>query len=223
MATDRVIPIREDIAAQVITITASDASPDACTILGQGQRVRFENNSKSSINIKFETNLFTPAVFHDMLIRSTDSYTQEPEAANLTVNYWVYEDGSERRGPYAIQVGTGPLFVQIKYVPDDGADVGEAVVTPQKVKIPCHGWLELVSSDYNYNVAWDPFDPFEDAQNPAGLASVGAGLSKNAPHQERKGVTNKEYDFTVSESGPPPTKPHRGKIKGGGGTVKTGS
>jgi hypothetical protein len=39
----------------------------------------------------------------------------------------------------------------------------------------------------------------------------------------RKGVTNKEYYFTVSESAPPPTKPHRGKIKGGGGTVKTGS
>jgi hypothetical protein len=107
-------------------------------------------------------------------------------------------------------VGAGPLYIQVSYDPASG----KALVNPDPAMIPCKGTLEMVSTDYNYDVAWETSDPFTPA-----LTSV--GVSNNTPHQENKGVIGdhayKVTKYGMSQNIPGGVTPAGG---GGGGTVK---
>jgi len=213
MAKAHVIPIEADdvSAPRVIKITAGVASPAAC-IIRAGQSVTFINNYRSPVDIQFDPNPLAPTtVFNDIIgLSPANSNTQSPQVANGSVNYFVKAGSGPAHGPYAIQVGAGPLYIRVSYDPASG----KALVNPDPVMIPCKGTLEMVSTDYNYDVAWTASDPFTPA-----LTSV--GVSNNTPHEENKGVIG-DHVYTVTKYGmsqniPGGVTPAGG---GGGGTVK---
>jgi hypothetical protein len=214
MATQRVIPIEEDsYPAKVITIQLVNnkyvPTPQACKIYGsQQQSVTFTNNSGVPINITFEPNPITPTVFNDINnLGNGLSDTQLPQVANGTVNYFVNPVGGNSVDPYAIQVGIGPMKIQVVY---DSANA-VALCTPDPVAIPYAGTLEMDSGDGNsYSVTWknnvDPFAP----NNP--LTTV-----DNTPHTEDLSALV-GYTYTVQKT-PPPIK--QGTGRGGGKVIVT--
>ena len=212
MATQRVIPIEEDTyPAQEITIQLVNnnyvPTPQACKIYGsQQQSVTFINNSGATVNITFEPNPITPTVFNDILnlANNTSSGPWSPLVADGTVNYFVNPVGGNSVEPYAIQVGIGPMKVQVVY----NAALGLAKCTPDPVAIPYAGTLELDSGDGNsYSVAWknnlDPFAP----NNP--ITTV-----DNTPHTEDLSAVL-TYTYTVQQT-PPPPRIKQGTGNGGG-------
>lgn len=159
---------------------------------GSGQQsITFTNNSGSAVDIRFEPNpvYSNVIVFNDIVgLSSNHTNTQTPQVANGSVNYHVVV-GATRYGPYAIQVGSGPLYIQLSY---DSA-IGKIVSTPDSPAIPAGGTVEMVSADLTYNVSWSSGDPFTPA-----LTSVGVGVSNNAPHQENASQGDYTYQLTPS-------------------------
>ena len=206
MATARVIPFEDNVAAQNVNVTSTGALPEGC-FLQAGQAITFTNNSGASIDITFVPNPVLPnqVVFNDILGLSptapNNTNTQTPQVPNGSVNYNVNVGGTQY-GPYAIQVGNGPMYVQIT----------NSVCTPDPVAIPHNvtvggGTLELVSTDVNYAVG-----PATFSQRFAPtLTTVGVGLRNNTPHRDLSGAGN--YNYTVA-----PTAIAAGG--GGGGTVR---
>ncbi len=217
MAKAHVIPIEADdvSAPQVIKITGAGVASPAARIIGAGQSVTFINNYGSPVDIQFDPNSIAPTtVFNDIIgLSPANSNTQKPQVANGSVNYYVKVGSGPAQGPYAIQVGAGPLYIQVSYNPASG----KALVNPNPAMIPCKGTLEMVSTDYNYDVAWTTGDPFAPA-----LTSV--GVSNNTPHQESKGAIG-DHAYTVTKYGT--SQNTRGGVTaaggGGGGTVKVKS
>jgi|CZKY01.1.fsa_nt_gi hypothetical protein len=215
MATQRVIPIEEDTyPAQEITIQLVNnnyvPTPQACKIYGsQQQSVTFINNSGATVNITFEPNPITPTVFNDILnlANNTSSGPWSPLVADGTVNYFVNPAGGNSVQPYAIQVGIGPMKIQVVY---DSA-LGLAKCTPDPVAIPYAGTLEMDAGDSNsYSVTWknniDPFAP----TNP--LTTV-----DNTPHTEDVAALL-TYTFSVQKT---PPSPKEGTGRGGGKVIVT--
>jgi len=208
MATQRVIPIEEDTyPAKEITIQLVNnnyvPTPRACKIAGSEQQsVTFTNNSGAPVNITFEPNPITPTVFNDILnlANNSSSGPWPPQVADGTVNYFVNPVGGNSVEPYAIQVGIGPMKIQVVY----NSALGLAKCTPDPVAIPYAGTLEMDAGDSNsYSVTWknniDPFAP----TNP--LTTV-----DNTPHTEDVAALL-TYTYTVQK-----TSPQEGTGNGGG-------
>lgn len=210
MATQRVIPPEiEDVPAKTINITASGASPKACIILGsQQQAVTFTNNSGSPITITFEENPICEQIFTDVENLSptapNNSVTQTPLIPNGTVNYNVTIGGTTSE-LCAIQVGVGPMYVEV-------ASTNAGIITnPSPVVLPVGGYLEMISTDYEYTVKWTPLDPFSPA-----ITEVYVGAGNSTPSQENESNTVQDYTYTL-------TKAPIGTTGSGGGTVKVKS
>jgi len=203
MATARVIPFEDNPPVQLIAIDATYTPSSEGCFIQAGQSVTFTNNSGVTIDIKFTPNPITPTVFNDILglAKGNSSNPQTPLVAAGTANYGVYVGGVHRSGPYAIQVGAGPMKVQIQ---DSSSG---PVCTPNPVAIPHDasaggGTLEMVSADYVYAVGPAPFS---DMFNPP-LTSA-----DSKPHTNMSGAG--DFDYTVTQKSP--------KLGGGGGgTVK---
>lgn len=124
-----------------------------------------------------------------------------PSVSNGAVNYIVQVNGTQVGDIYAIQVGSGPLYVTVN---------GNAS-TPQTVVVPYQGFIEFYSTDgVNHNITWNV-----NAGNPfPGLTTVYPTLNNppTKPYQETLPVNNFPYTF-----GPSPT------LTGGSGTVKVKS
>jgi hypothetical protein len=207
MATQRVIPPEvENAPAQTINITASGASPKACIIQGsQQQAVTFTNNSGSSITITFEENPICEQIFTDVENLSptapNNSATQTPLIADGTVNYNVTIGGTTSE-LYAIQVGVGPMYIEI-------ATANAGIITnPSPVVVPVGGNLEMISTDFDYTVKWSPLDPFSPA-----IGEVYVGAGNNTPSQDNQSNIVQDYTYTL-------TKAPVGTTGSGGGTVK---
>jgi hypothetical protein len=167
----------------------------------------FTNNSGSAVDIRFDPNPVYPSVivFNDIVgLSSNHTNTQTPQVANGSVNYHVVV-GATRYGPYAIQVGSGPLYIQLSY---DSA-TGKILSTPDSPVIPAGGTVEMVSADFTYNVSWSNGDPFTPAPT-----SVGVGVSNNIPHQEN--ASQGDYTYQLTPSG-------NGTGSGGGKVIVKGS
>ncbi|MGA3089957.1 MAG: hypothetical protein ABSD75_15185 [Terriglobales bacterium] len=216
MATRRVIPIDEDsLPAQQININSNlIPSPGACIIAASGQQaVTFINGSGSAITITFDDNPISGTLFSSPINLTASgsgaSYTQIPTLPNnltgATTNYYI-SAGSVKNGPYAVQVGAGPMYIQFT---EDNQGV---LVNPTPVAIPFGGTLEPVAGDGNsYNITWpnstDPFNPL--------IQTVDAQV-----HTEWiTGIA--EYNFRVMKAGPI-RSPKLGTGHGGG-TVKVQS
>ena len=134
------------VSAQNITITSTSVptytvSPKALIIEGSGQQsITFTNNSAAAIGIQFVPNPVYPSlvVFNNIASLSPNgTNTQTPQVANGSVNYYVVA-GANRYGPYAIQVGSGPLYLSLSY----DAGTGEILASSDSVVIPVGGTLE---------------------------------------------------------------------------------
>jgi hypothetical protein len=196
--------------AQTITIDSTYvAHPQAVRIpAGQQQQVSFTNNSAGTISIQFELNPPGPTMFANiptLVNGATDTQTANVDTnGNGAVNYYVYDSNNTKHGPYAIEVGNGPLYVSVTY----SQSLNEGQCTPDPVVIPYQGHLEMYSTDYNYSVGWptsfgDPFQPQ--------LLSTVPGATNNSPVQEVANLA--EYKYTVTKTG------IQGVGGGGGGKV----
>ncbi len=191
MSAARVIPM-----GQSVSITIDDnfnATPQG-VIVQPGDQVNFQNNSDVCINIQFEPNPPGEAVYPNMNLavgaQSSNGFTAP--SYDASANYNIYVGTAEQPGgPYALQVGVGPLYIQVTYVN------GEGQCSPDPAVIPPGGKLRMVETDHHsYSVGWkggkNPFNP--------PLAAVGS----------HKAASAGEYEYTVSEG------PAEG---GGGGTI----
>jgi hypothetical protein len=121
--------------------------------------------------------------------------TQTPQVTDRTVNYNVVI-GANSYGPYAIQVGNGPICISVT----------ASNTSPDPVVIPTNGWVQFFSTDSNYTVSWqattgDPFYP--------PVTSIAVGVSNNTAHQAKLAPNSFPYTIRV------------GFADGnGGGTVK---
>jgi hypothetical protein len=142
MATARVIHHEEDLNPLQISIPAGGVISPTTYIIANQQQVTFNNNSGSPVNITFEADAFGVVVFNN-ISNLTTSTTQTPQVNNRTVNFNT--DGSTTY-PYAIQVGNGPMYVNV--------DAGEC--TPETVVIPLNGTIQMASSDgVTYSITWN--------------------------------------------------------------------
>jgi hypothetical protein len=200
MATARVID-HEAFTAQNITISGTGLATPGAVAVANGQQVTFTNNSGSQINIVFVPDPVHTgvSVFNNVNGLSPTSpnntNTQTPQVNDRTVNYNVVIGGNTY-GPYAIQVGSGPIYVSVT-----GSNT-----TPSLVVIPTNGWVEFVATDSNYTVSWqastgDPFYP--------PVTTIGVGLPNNVPHQVR--LANNSFPYTLGAGL---------AAAAGGGTVK---
>jgi len=202
----RVIPMTEVVHTINIDSTFK-ASPKAIKIpVGDG--VSFTNGSGASINIQFEPNPPGPQLcVNSGPIAPGSSYAQGPFNVDGSVNYYVYQGTTVKSGPYAIQVGSGPLYIQITY----SQALTNGQCTPDPVALPYGGTLQMISNDYTYNVSWPGGDPF----TPPGLTTVYLGAGNNSPHTEDLSAVL-DYSYRVQKTTPGITE----GTGNGGGTVK---
>jgi hypothetical protein len=200
MATARILD-QGAFTAQNITISGTGLATPQAVPIANGQQVTFTNSSGSPINIVFVAD---PAhtgvsVFNNVSGLSptapNNTNTQTPQVNDRTVNYNVVIGGNTY-GPYAIQVGSGPIYISVT-----GSNT-----TPDPVVIPTNGWVEFFATDTNYTVTWqastgDPFYP--------PITSIAVGVGNNSPHQAKLAPNSFPYTLRV------------GLADGnGGGTVK---
>ena len=189
MAAARHIP-RAQVTQNINIDSTFTPSPQAVKI-APGTEVNFNNNSGTTINITFAPNPPGPALFSNTPNLGPGTIDgQMPQAANGSVNYYVNVVGGASYGPFAIQVGNGPLYIQATYTNNAG------YCTPDPAVIPVAGALQMVNTDnHSYNVGWggvaNPFSP--------ALTTVG-GQSGNIVHQSIAPAGT--YTYSVTKVGP---------------------
>src|SRR6266404_3534550 len=188
---------------QQININSQGANPAGVQI-DNGQPVKFNNNSSSPISITFAPTAITgQQVFANISsIPAGQSSTGLPLMSGITVNYTV-TIGTSSTGPFAIEVGTGPLQISVT----------NEVPSPSFAVIPPNGQIIFAATDQNCPINWDQNnDPFTPALN-----EVYVGIANNQPGTEN-GSSAKNFPYTLGTSAPPPKSQRLGT--GGGGTIK---
>ncbi len=203
MAAARQIP-RPETAGLTVTFvwngsTLTNNTP--AKIVAVGSDVTFVNSSSSvaAITINFAPNppgvsnppgpvLFTPSSITIQPGNNSGALTL-PANTNGAVNYTVSVNGTQEGGPYAIQAGTGPLYVQItNFTPSPG----EAAV-PSTVSSSQQGMLEIYSTDQtSYTIKWPVTNPFP------GLTAAYKPLSSNSPYAQSGPATTYTYEIPSS-------------------------
>lgn len=165
MSAARNIPPMED-TVQIISITYANStltvSPQGI-IIAPGEQVSFANSgsSQAPIGVTFSANPPGPPAGSTLFTNITNLQpgSTQPQTApnsNGSVNYMVTA-GATSYGPFAIQVGNGPLYIQVT----------NSNCLPDPAVIPPRGKLAMFSADSgndSYNVNWtgtngDPFTP----------------------------------------------------------------
>ena len=204
MTAARHIPITDTV--YTIDIDSTFTASPKCLIVQQGDTVNFQNNSGSTVTIEFLPNPPGQSVSGNITIPNGSGAGFTAPNYNAAANYDIYVGTTKESGPYAIQVGTGPFYIQLY-------DTSAGIITnPSPIVIPVGGYLEMISSDLNYNVSnWTPADPFSPP-----LTSVQVGAPNNSPHQENTG-DGLDYTYKLTKATP------GGTTGNGGGTVKVKS
>jgi hypothetical protein len=212
MATQRVIYENVDLPKSISINSAFQASPAGC-IIQSTQTISFSNASGSTVAIRFVANPVNPnpPVFNDipnLPSNNLPSPAQSPNVSNGngSVNFNVVANGVPY-GPFAIQIGQGPLQVLISMGSGDKINV-----TPPTFAIPAYdstqqiaGTVEMIPDNAanDYSIGWLNGDPFQPPLT----------APDSAPHGDTNTTPVKDYGFTVSSPDP--------KEGGsGGGTVK---
>ncbi len=174
-------------------------------IIAAGEQVSFVNSagSQGAISITFNPNPpsppTSPTMFNNISnLQPGSSQTQTAPNTNGSVNYTVTAGGNSF-GPYAIQVGIGPLYIQIS---NNDCEPGIAAIPPR-------GMLLMYSTDSgskaSYNVLWPgsgagPFTP--------PIQTAAGGMQNNVA--SAGSATVGQYSYTVSK--PPLESPGGGKV-----------
>jgi plastocyanin len=211
MSAARHIPREQADVTQTITIgTNFTPTPQAVKVL-TGTDIEFVNNSGQTINITFNPNPpGSPPPNAQVLFTNTPNFGPggssilTPLLANGSTNYMVNVVGGASYGPFAIQVGNGPLYVQVTFDTTEN----EVMCNPGTVVIPVGGALQMVNTDSNsYSIGWgagitNPFNP--------PLIVVG-GFQGNAIHQGLGVAATYNYSASKLDAG--------GVPQAGGGKV----
>ena len=211
MAAARHIPITE--AVRTITINSSFIPSPQGLKVQQGDTVNFQNNSGVDISIQFAPNppglALSPTNPLPVPHGSSAGFTAPDYDA--AANYYIYVGTVNQNptDPYAIQVGNGPLYVQVTWSPSLGA----GQTNPDPVAIPAQGNLQMFSTDTtSYTATWpNTGDPFTLPQN---LTQVVPVVANNLNYTATSGVAT--YKFTLLKKSPSRTL----GSGNGGGTVK---
>jgi hypothetical protein len=199
------LPVPETI--QQITINSDYTVTPQGIVVSQGDQVNFTNNSSATITITWVTPVSGQSVYTNFNVAAGTTVYFTAPSYNVSGNYYVYVSGSPQTGPYGIQVGSGPMYVQVTTNAQ-----GVPVCTPGTVVIPWgnatvgRGKLAMIAGDSNtYSVTWTtpPGDPFTPQ-----LIAVPDGLV----HTDISVVGDYTYTLTVNT-------PTAGGGNGGG-TVK---
>src|SRR5205807_7247153 len=96
-----------------ITLQGAASQPDVP--IGNGDSIEFLNSARFPVKITFTTSSGT--VFNDIPSIPANGGRSTPQQAqqlNVTVNYTITDlNNGVPQGPYAIEVGTGPLRINI--------------------------------------------------------------------------------------------------------------
>jgi hypothetical protein len=116
-----------------------------------------------------------------------------------SVNYSLSVNGVQVGGPYAIQVGNGPLYVEITNSDSE----------PDPIMVPYQGTLTMFSNDptTTYSIHWPTTNPFP------GLTEALPGATNNNAYTQ-VGPKGQSYGYRIGikfQDGP------------GGGTIRIGS
>ena len=182
MATARVFTAAD----QPVNINPQGQANPAGCLIENGQNVTFTNNSGSTISILFaQTAISKQTVFNDINnLAPGSNYTEAPLVPKITVNYNVSMDGKPPYGPFAIEVGAGPLEISVT----------DTNPTPDIATIPRNGEIQFTTTDYKCNISWPDGDPF----NPH-LDHAFVDQSDNPVGHERGNVV-KDFHYKVTRS-----------------------
>jgi len=168
-------------------------------LIENGQNVTFTSNSGSTISILFaQTAISKKKVFDDINnLAPGSNHTEAPLARDITVNYNVSMDGKPPYGPFAIEVGAGPLEISVT----------DTNPTPKIATVPRNGEIQFTATDFQCDITWLDGDPL----NPQ-LNNVFVGQSNNpVGHEHGNVVKDFHYELTKSSQLNPVD---------GGGTIK---
>jgi len=163
--------------------------------------ITFHNGAGFAVNIVF-TSVFGP------INGLANGLTQSPNGGpglNTTINYRIYNasTGAMTGGPYAVQIGTGPLIVT----------VNNLNTSPDPIQVPPGGQIQFVC-DAKYNIAWTQNQLPVTAWNPQPLKLYpNANPNPNPVQTALPAFYGESVSYTISAA--PETR--------GGGTVGIGS
>ena len=165
MATARVLHV--DNSGPITVGSSLIPSPQGCVIPAGGS-VNFTNNSGGTITVTvIPSSVFGIGSFTLQNGGSQLLSAAPPQAPNGSVSYYI--NGNSQQ-PYAIQVGTGPMLVQIT----GGIN---PTYTPQVTAMAAGGTLQM-NGDQAYNIVWTSGQPV----TPPTLTRVAAGMGGNPVH-----------------------------------------
>jgi hypothetical protein len=208
MTAARHIPIADTV--YTITIDSTFTPTPGGLIVQQGDTVNFQNNSGSEITIQFVPNAPGQPVSGNITINSNSSGGFVAPNYDASANYDIYVGTTkESGGPYVIQVGNGPIYVQATW----NVALGIGQTNPSPVAVPLQGTLEIFSTDTtSYKATWpNTGNPFT---LPHPLTTVVPGVVNNVSYTATSAIA--EYKFNLVKTTPDP-KVGTGS---GGGTVR---
>ncbi|MGA9356130.1 MAG: hypothetical protein WBV46_20760 [Terriglobales bacterium] len=167
-------------------------------VVSQGDQITFENNSGVDVVIAFQTNGSGQPVYAPMNLTVTNGSSAgftAPSydcAANYYINQANTQPPVQMGGPFAIQVGAGPLFVTI------GGSFANPTYNPATVAVPIGtslppgpGILQMNSTSSTFGITWannsDPFTP--NISSTGGQAHAVSSLSATTNYAYTAGPT----------------------------------
>jgi hypothetical protein len=181
-----------------ITLQGTASQPDVP--IGNGDSIEFLNSARFPVKITFTTS--SGKVFNDIPSIAANGGRSTPQSAqqsNVTVNYTITDTNTGApQGPYAVEVGTGPLRINI-------AAANPTPQTMSTVSIPLGGEIQF-DCDASYTISWNPANVVSPNVDP-----LLQGLNQVQTAQTGNQVTVAAYDLFDT------------KGVTGHGTVKIGS
>lgn len=133
-------------AQTVLGVTPQGTAAVPNVEIGNSGNIQFQNNSSFAISVRFTTS--SGAVFSNIgnLAAGQTSSSQAPQQLNVTVNYVIINlSNGHVQGPYGLEVGSGPLAINI----------ANGLTDLDIVSVPAGGQIQFNSDDY-YGLACTP-------------------------------------------------------------------
>lgn len=111
MAAAPNLPMPDAAVTRTISIDDTFTPTPQGLIVNPGDTVMFQNNSGVEITIQFAPNYTSPALSSNLDIPDGDEAGFVAPATAAAANYGIYVGATQESGPWAIQVGAGPMYV----------------------------------------------------------------------------------------------------------------
>lgn len=195
-------------ASQTININANAHASPRNQSIGNQDTVAFKNNAPNdpaTMTFLGGANVF--GVGSVTIAAGVTSSPLTPNSGNVTVDYSVTV-GNNSDGPFSIQVGTGPLEIDIVTVNGD--------VNLPTAEIPTNGSVFFDNQEgYAATIQFSKANVLFDQNGNSVTQQVVSGNSPGAVLTGRG--TNQDVSYTITMAG------HPRKVETGTGTIKVGS